>query len=194
MIIFLGNGHSLKLYSNVIEQYKDTTPDIVVSCQYPHKVPESLLNSHTCINIHYGTLPFYAGCNPIYWQIMKDDCAGVTLHYMDKNWDSGDVIDIRQIPIGDMTADELYESLAVVGLDLFKKYLPMILNGNAPRKKQDINYRRYYPKSLLDFNKEKYCSATDDKKVRAVHFKDKQLPIIKIGNREYEISCRNTGI
>jgi methionyl-tRNA formyltransferase len=187
MIIFLGNSHSLSLYEDLIKESKNDSPDIVVSCQYPHKIPEILINSHTCVNIHYGTLPFYAGCNPIYWQVLKDTQAGVTIHYMDKNLDSGDIINLFQIPIGGMTADEVYDSLAIIGLRQFKKFYPKILNNTAPRKKQDLSHRTYYPKNMVDFNKEKYCKLHEIKKIRAIHFKGKQYPVVTIGGHDYEV-------
>jgi len=190
MIIFLGNGETHKLYDSIIKESKSDN-DIVVSCQYPYLVPESLLESHTCVNIHYGTLPFYAGCNPIYWQIMTSDRAGVTLHYMDKSFDGGDIIDIWECPIGIMTASELYKVLEWQGLQLLKKHYKGIVEGTAPRKPQDKAFRRYFHKSDIDFNKSKNVPyALANREVRANHFPGKQLPVVTIGGRKYELrSC-----
>lgn len=187
MIIFLGNGHSLNLYKDVIDSTKDTHPDIVVSCQYPFLVPSSLIDSHVCVNIHYGELPTYAGCNPIFWQMMEDTQSGVTLHYMDKNFDSGDIIDTYIFPNSRMTADEVYEECARAGLEMFKKHFGSILKGTAPRRKQDLSLRRYKNKTEVNFDRLKYINDFEDKKVRSVHFKGKQHPICKIGGREFEL-------
>lgn len=183
MIIFLGNDHSRALYEDYINKSKHDE-DIVLSCQYPFRVPDSLLDTHICVNIHYGILPFYAGCNPIYWQIKKGYTAGVTLHYMDSGFDSGDIIDIYEVPIGDMTADELYGVLSIKGYELFKKYYNRILEGSAPRRKQNLEFRRYYTKTMVDFKKE---ASIEDKDIRALHFEGKQYPTVKIGSVEYEI-------
>jgi methionyl-tRNA formyltransferase len=185
MIIFLGND---ELYRDMIEDSKDDR-DIVVSCQYRHLVPKSLIDSFTCVNIHYGSLPYFAGCNPIYWQIMKGHTAGVTLHYMDENFDSGDIIDMWECPIGSMNADELYEVLARHGKELFKKHYKGILNNTAPRKKQDLTFRSYHNKRDVDFSKEKNCSILDDRRIRAVHFKGKQYPTIEVSGRKYDLVC-----
>lgn len=185
MIIFLGNGNSLELYKDLVEQSKNDKPDIVVSCQYPFKVPESLLKSHICVNIHYGMLPEFAGCNPIYWQIKEGDVAGTTIHYMEEKLDAGDVISRKNVPIGDMTANELYKVLACYGFALFKKAYPKILNNTAPRRKQDLKFRCYYPKNMVNFELVKSC--VKDQDVRAVHFEGKQYPVISIGGRDYEM-------
>jgi methionyl-tRNA formyltransferase len=197
-MIFLGNGSSLSIYSEFIESVKDVKPDVVLSCQYPFKVPESLLKSHICINIHYGILPQFAGCNPVFWQIMKSDRAGVTLHYMDEGFDSGDIIDIYQFPTFGKTADEVYDECAKRGLELLKKHFKGILAGTAPRTKQDKSQRRYYPKEAVDFKKFKkiYTQGThgnliNEKHVRAAYFKGKQFPIVEVEGVEYEL--RKTG-
>lgn len=187
MIIFLGNGLSLELYRDILESTRGTKPDIVLSCQYPFKVPDSLLKSHVCVNVHYGELPRYAGCNPVFWQVYKDTFAGVTLHYMDENFDSGDIIEVSSFPIGKMTADEVYEELARRGKQVFMKHYKGILDGTAPRRKQDLEKREYYNKSDIDFKRMREIQELDDKRIRAVHFKGKQYPIISVEGRNYEL-------
>jgi len=189
VIIFLGNGHSLDLYSDFIAENKDCKPDIVVSCQYPHKIPESLIASHICVNIHYGLLPAYAGCNPIYWQLLQGSSCGTTLHYVDNNWDSGDIIAQFQIPTGSMTASEAYDQLANAGLMLLKKNFASILNSTAIRSRQDASFRHYYNKKDIDFKQAKHLGKIDlpERKVRALCFEGKQYPIITVGNRNYEL-------
>lgn len=188
MITFLGTSHSLKLYDEVIKQSKNDR-DIVVSCQYPYKVPPALINNHICVNIHYGILPYYAGCNPIYWQMMKDNEAGVTLHYMNNRFDSGDIIEIKKIPTGNLVANEVFEALAQEGLKLFKKHYKGILDGKAPRFSIDSNDIVYYNKHDVNFNQVKHLGKVfiDDKRVRALHFEGKQYPIIEVNGLDYEL-------
>lgn len=189
MVIFVGNGHSLELYKEFIEENTETYPDIVVSCQYPHKVPKSLIESHTCVNIHYGLLPKYAGCNPVYWQLLLENQIGVTLHYMDDKWDAGDIIDTFTMPCGNLTADMAYTALGNAGLMLLKRHFQGILKGTAPRKPQDLNKRQYFNKKDVNFKREKHLGIVclDDRKVRAMHFEGKQYPVIRIGDMQYEL-------
>lgn len=193
MIIFLGNQDSTDRYSDLIQQSRSDR-DIVVSCQYPFKVPSSLTRNFTCVNIHYGELPYYAGCNPIFWQIATNDHAGVTLHYMDDNFDSGDIIATDIVPTGNCTADQLYEYLANAGKELLIKHYEGILDGTAPRKKQDLSKRKYYSKYDVNFERMKRIPSMDDKMIRALHFEGKQHPIVKIGGNDYELRCCNTSL
>lgn len=192
MILFLGNNKTIDLYSDLVKESRKDTKDIVVSCQYGHLVPKSIINSNVCINIHYGILPFYAGCNPVYWQIIKGSVAGVTIHYMDEDFDKGDIIATYQVPIGDMTADQLYDVLEKEGKILFKKVYKSILNGTAQRKKQDLTFHKYYSKKDADFSKNRVVS--NDKEIRALHFKGKQFPKVSLGKGIYEVSLCNTGV
>jgi methionyl-tRNA formyltransferase len=191
VIIFLGNKNVSK-YSDLINESKRDAVDLVVSCQYPHKVPESLLASHICVNIHYGVLPFYAGMNPIYWQIMRGSTAGVTLHYMDNKFDSGDIIDIYEFGIADKTADEVYSICEEVGVGLLSSHYRSILDGTAPRRQQDITMRQYYGKDDVDFAREAQIGRVflNERAVMATHFPGKQLPVVMIGGREYELRAK----
>lgn len=45
------------------------------------------------INCHAGALPFYRGRNPINWALINgENKVGVTVHYIDENIDTGDII------------------------------------------------------------------------------------------------------
>lgn len=184
MIIFLGNGPSLDLYKDFVHEKRNDSIDLVVSCQYPFLVPKSLLDTHICVNIHYGILPGFAGCNPIYWQLMKGDEAGVTLHYMNEEFDTGEVIDTYKVDCSQMNAKELYDALAVKGLDLLKRYYNQIILGTAPRHKQDPDKIEYYYKHEADFG----AVCKTDREVRARFFPGKQYPKIERDGKTYEIS------
>lgn len=192
MIIFLGNAHSSELYKDFIEANKSCSPDIVVSCQYPHKIPASLIKSHIVVNIHYGLLPRYAGCNPIYWQMIFEDYAGVTLHYVDHDFDSGDIIDTFELPTDASIASEVYEALAQAGKALLLRNFKAILKGTAKRLPQDLTKRDYKYKNDINFKDAKYLGEIElprrtEKHIRALNFKDKQYPIVTIKGRDYEV-------
>lgn len=189
MITFLGTTKTLELYRDVIAKSKDDIPDIVVSCQYPHLVPASIINNNICVNIHYGILPQYSGCNPIYWQMIKGNEAGVTLHYMDRRFDSGNIVEIKKIPIKNMTADQVFDSLGLIGRELFIKHYRNILRGTAPTTEQDLSKRKYYKKEDINFQEAKNLGKIfiDDRRVRALHFEGKQYPVVEIENVKYEL-------
>lgn len=185
MIIFLGKDYHL--YDNIVKRSKEDK-DIVVSCQYPYKIPESLINNYTCVNIHYGILPYFRGMSPIYWQLKTQFTAGVTIHYVDKNFDTGDIIDIFEFPTSMMLAEDVYDSCRLAGVQLLEKHYNGIINGTAPRKPQGEG--RYYKKEDCNFLDTLVTKINDDdidRDVRALHFKGKQYPTIKINNNYYQL-------
>ena len=92
-----------------------------------------------CINIHWSLLPKNRGPNPTQWAIIKgEDKTGLTIHYMNQNLDSGDIIYQEEVKIGIKdTWVIVNENLKKVSLKLLKAKLPNILKGKNPRLKQN---------------------------------------------------------
>lgn len=126
------------------EEYQtilDKKPDIIVTAAYGQIIPIELLNypKYGCINVHGSLLPKLRGGAPIHHAIMNGDKeAGVTIMYMDKKMDAGDIISQRSIEIADnMILDELYYKLSLLGRDLLMDTLPSIIDGTNNRIKQN---------------------------------------------------------
>ena len=190
MITFLGNNNQ-HLYEDLIVKYRKER-DIVVSCQYPYLVPESIIKNNLCVNIHYGILPFYRGMNPIYWQIMNGQTAGTTLHYMDSQFDTGDIISKKCFPIGNMVAHEVFDQCEKYGVQLLEEFIDSILDGTAPRIKQSsLGDGHYFKRDDIDWNRDTRIGlddiVLDDSKLRASCFRGKQYPRMKINGRYYEL-------
>lgn len=180
MIIFLGSDLTTKLYSDFVKKSYQHN-DIVVSCQYGFKIPASLPQKYPCVNIHYGALPKYAGCNPVFWQIANgEQFAGVTLHYVDKDWDSGDIIEVGYVPIDNCNAEEVYNMLSIKGLELLEKHYDGIRSGFAPRTRQDLINRVYYKQGLVDWGRELDPEEPNFQRLyQAYNFPSKQEPKVK---------------
>lgn len=94
-----------------IESFKKFNPDIAVVCAFDHKIPQKLLDipSHGFINCHPSYLPHYRGGNPYFHVIANGEKkTGVTIHYMDKNFDTGDIIAQEEV---DIMSDETFGTL-----------------------------------------------------------------------------------
>jgi len=60
---------------------------------HPDALNLSGLIAHQTINLHFGLLPRYGGCYPITWSVLNGEKqAGSTLHYMEENFDEGDIL------------------------------------------------------------------------------------------------------
>lgn len=116
-------------------------PDIIVTCAYGQIVPEEILNypKYGCINVHASLLPKLRGGAPIHKAIIDGyEKTGITIMYMDKKMDSGDIISQEEVVISDDdNLESLHDKLSVVGKELLIKTLPSIINGTNERIKQN---------------------------------------------------------
>lgn len=121
----------------------DMNPDIIITAAYGQIIPDIVLNypKYGAINVHGSLLPKLRGGAPIHHAIINGDKEiGVTIMYMDKRMDAGDIISQRAIPLtNDMNLDIAYKKLAIIGRDLLIETIPSIINGTNNRIHQDEN-------------------------------------------------------
>lgn len=121
----------------------DMNPDIIITAAYGQIIPDIVLNypKYGAINVHGSLLPKLRGGAPIHHAIINGDKEiGVTIMYMDKRMDAGDIISQRAIPLtNDMNLDIVYEKLAIIGRDLLIETIPSIINGTNNRIHQNEN-------------------------------------------------------
>lgn len=121
----------------------DMNPDIIITAAYGQIIPDIVLNypKYGAINVHGSLLPKLRGGAPIHHAIINGDKEiGVTIMYMDKRMDAGDIISQRAIPLtNDMNLDIAYEKLAILGRDLLIETIPSIINGTNNRIHQNEN-------------------------------------------------------
>ncbi len=108
------------------------------------------------INLHPSYLPEYPGRNPWFWIYANTDLnPGVTLHYIDKGEDTGDIIyqERYQMRLGMESPDMQDIAIGNVGVGLIIKALnELIQKGELPRKRQDKS--KIYPKAYqIETNK-----------------------------------------
>lgn len=102
------------------------------------------------INIHPSLLPFNKGLHPNVWSIIDETPSGVTLHYIDKGIDTGDIITQQEVSVRPVdTGKTLYLKLEDTSIQLFKKTWPAIESGvfkRAPQKPNEGSF--HYGKEL----------------------------------------------
>lgn len=144
------------------EKILDLNPDIIITCAYGQIVPEAVLNypKYGCINVHASLLPKLRGGSPLHHSIIDGYSeTGVTIMYMDKGMDTGDMIEKRSIPILDTdTVGSIHDKLSAIGRDLLLETLPHIIDGTNKREKQNDSEATYchnitHEEELIDFNK-----------------------------------------
>ena len=68
--------------------------DHVISFGYKHIIKENIINAckNKIINLHISYLPYNKGANPNFWSFLDNTPKGVTIHYIDKGIDTGDIL------------------------------------------------------------------------------------------------------
>ena len=120
---------------------KNLDIDVAVVSSFNYKIPKVLLDIPKLgfINIHPSLLPKYRGGNPYSTVIINGEKeTGVTLHFMDEGFDTGDIIVQQKVPIAPLeTMGTLFNRLNLLGMqmlvDVLREYEK---NGSLPRIKQ----------------------------------------------------------
>ena len=88
----------------MIEKIAAKNADIGVICSFNHKLSKDFLNTTKMgyINCHPSLLPMYRGANP-YFHIINngEKTTGVTLHFADENFDTGEIIAQKGFLVGE---------------------------------------------------------------------------------------------
>jgi methionyl-tRNA formyltransferase len=126
---------------------RELAPELIVTAAYGRLLPEVLLSIPACgcINVHASLLPKYRGAAPIQWAVLNgDETTGVTVQYMAKEMDAGDVIASRETAIGEFeTSGELFDRLMVLGAELLTETVRSIALGTVVRIPQDPSAATY---------------------------------------------------
>ncbi|PTE68547.1 methionyl-tRNA formyltransferase [Staphylococcus devriesei] len=140
--------HHLPIYQP--ENLKDSTeldelltlePDLIITAAFGQLLPEKLLTLPKlgAINVHASLLPKYRGGAPIHQAIIDGEKeTGVTIMYMVKKLDAGNIISQKSIAIEENdNVGSMHDKLSFLGADLLKETLPSILEGTNESIPQD---------------------------------------------------------
>ena len=134
--------------------------DLVVTIGYGLLLPTEVLEkpTHGFINLHFSLLPRWRGAAPVQRAIEAgDSITGVTVFQLDAGMDTGPIYLSAQIPLSSTTtADQLFDSLANLGVEPVLKTLDLIERGDRPSPQEDAGATRAYKLSkeegLIDWN------------------------------------------
>ncbi len=144
---------------SALEILKELNPDVIVVVAYGKILPKEILSlpKYGCINGHASLLPRHRGASPIQWAIVcGDKTAGVTTMLMDEGMDTGDILEMRETPIGDTeTAEQLFERLSQISAELMVSTLKKAETGDINPKKQPevgVTYAPIIKKEMAHLN------------------------------------------
>lgn len=140
----------------------DLEADLLITAAYGQYLPTKLLKApkFKSINIHASLLPKYRGAAPIHYALLKgDEKTGVTIMYMEKEMDAGNIISQREIKIRDTDdTGTMFEKLSLLGRDLLMDTLPAIFDAENESIEQDESKVSFAPmiskeQEIIDWNK-----------------------------------------
>ena len=133
-----------------VEMLKSCAPDLCVTAAFGQLLSQEILDIPPMgtVNVHSSLLPKHRGSAPINWSvIMGDQVTGVTTMFTDKGMDTGDILLMRETPIGEKeNAGELSDRLSVMGAQLLIETLKALEAGTLKRIPQDHDAATYEPK------------------------------------------------
>ncbi|MDQ6420830.1 methionyl-tRNA formyltransferase [Paenibacillus sp. LHD-117] len=137
-----------------VESIRELGPELIVTAAYGQILPKAVLDIPRlgCINVHGSLLPKYRGGAPIQRSIMNGErSTGVTIMYMAEGLDTGDMISVVELPIGDDdTSGTMFEKLSAAGAKLLGETLPSIVDGTAKAVPQNDDEATYAPNLTRD--------------------------------------------
>jgi len=126
-----------------LERLRAAAPELVVVVAYGQILGRHALElgSLGIVNLHGSLLPAWRGAAPIARAIQAGDAiGGVSLQYVVREVDAGDVIDQQARPFSpDESAGEAAEHLARVAALLLERNLDALAEGSAPATPQDAS-------------------------------------------------------
>ena len=110
--------------------------DLVITIGYGVLLPESILEipPYGFLNLHFSLLPRWRGAAPVQRAIEAGDAVtGVTVFKLDAGMDTGPIYTMHRFALdNDITSDELFVELGLIGVDAVLETLEKIERGEKP--------------------------------------------------------------
>ena len=140
---------------------KQIKPELLISVGFLFILPPEVLKiPRFSINVHPTLLPKYRGKAAGYYIIRKGEReTGVTVHHIDEEVDSGDIIFQERISLDKFdTMKSIMRKTDLVEADLLCRAVIHLKNNTAPRIKQDESQATIFQQnrtpedSMIDWN------------------------------------------
>ncbi len=144
----------------VLEQIKSLEADLAVVTSYSQKFSQELLGTTIdgFVNVHPSLLPEYRGPNPYTHVLLNNEVqTGVTIHKMDANFDTGDILLQNVLPIlPNDTMGTLFNKLNRLSADLLLQFLVLYETNGMPKgvSQDKLNRPQYYASKIIPETKQ----------------------------------------
>ena len=128
---------------------KEFSPDLMIVATYDKKIPAAILAvpKYKAVNIHPSLLPTYRGPTPTNWALINGELkTGITFHLLSEEYDMGDILYQREVPIADLDDGKLRKYLAEVAGEELEKFITDYTASKLTPKRQNRQDGSYFPK------------------------------------------------
>jgi methionyl-tRNA formyltransferase len=133
---FDARGVDHVVFSQMVERALDRSrPELIVSWFWTRLLPGEWLRAarYGGIGVHPSLLPRHRGPNPYFWSIDSgDEQAGVTLHTLEPEYDTGAILLQRAIPVAGRNSWQLARALDRPSLALLREGVGRFARSHPP--------------------------------------------------------------
>jgi len=145
-----------------LNKLKKLNLDLIILAWWPYILKEELISLPKigCLNFHNSFLPYDRGKHANFWTLLEGTPFGVTIHFINRGVDSGDIA-FQSIIVKSWedTGESLYHKAQNELIKLFVEKFPQIKQGKIPKISQDPVQGSYHhsselgPASKIDLDK-----------------------------------------
>ncbi|MEV0390662.1 methionyl-tRNA formyltransferase [Nonomuraea sp. NPDC050643] len=139
---------------DVAELLLELEPDLMVSSDWRTWLAPRIygLAKHGAINIHDALLPRYGGFAPLNWALINGEReVGVTVHFMNEDFDLGDIVVQRRVPVeDDDTVTDLFHKTIELFAPMTLEAIDLIDSGRTDWVKQDPAQATFFHKRSVE--------------------------------------------
>ncbi|MDA9197880.1 formyltransferase family protein [Acidimicrobiia bacterium] len=137
---FTNNIESKKFDSKIYKKDKNYTCDLLLSVGFSEKILiNNIKSAYGLFNIHQSLLPEYRGRHPVQAMIINGEKTyGCTLHHLDKNFDTGNIVKTLSIKYANIPNEITVRKLIVQkSIELAEYLLNNYQHGSIKSLKQN---------------------------------------------------------
>jgi methionyl-tRNA formyltransferase len=133
------------------KQLRQLAPDLILVAGFHRLIPEAVyaLAGRMAVNLHPSLLPRHRGGTPSRWVIRHGDAeTGITAHLLAADFDTGDMLLQRNIPVADMddwgtVEAKLLDAMPAIALEVVRLVATGAANPRPQRESGDAYEKSY---------------------------------------------------
>jgi methionyl-tRNA formyltransferase len=141
-VLFAATKHSI---APLLRAYE---PDLALCTGFPWLIPAEAIAvpKHGIVNGHPSLLPRYRGPFPVAWAVRNGETEiGLTYHLMDAQFDTGNVLAQKPIPLAeDATNESLFGQMPALTAELLPIVFDKLARGDRGRPQEGGEYQSIF--------------------------------------------------